>query len=120
MFKLGVGMGFLLVEESSLGDLDVRVEHERIQWVVWVLAGVSSGPFLGPVIVSFARPSGALRCGDLLCQCRLTHQECQSILTGMDVEKLSVNLSSDDPAIGLRAAVNCGYDSVRHYPVSTE
>jgi len=38
----------------------------------------------------------------------------------MDVEKLSVNLSSDDPAIGLRAAVNCGYDSVRHYPVSTE
>ena len=50
-------------------------------------------------------PSGALRCGDLLCQFRLTNQECQSILTGMDVEQLSVNLSSDDPAIGLRASL---------------
>ena len=51
------------------------------------------------------RPSGALRCGDLLCQFRLTTQPCQSILTGMDIEKLSVNLSSDDPAIGLRASL---------------
>jgi len=49
--------------------------------------------------------AGALRCGDLLCQFRLTHQACQSILTGMDIEKLSVNLSSDDPAIGLRASL---------------
>ena len=55
-------------------------------------------------IVSSARPSGALRCGDLLCQFRLTHQECQSKLTGVDIEELSVNLSSDDPAIGLRAS----------------
>ena len=55
-------------------------------------------------IVSSARPSGALRCGDLLCQFRLTHQGCQSKLTGVDIEELSVNLSSDDPAIGLRAS----------------
>lgn len=56
-------------------------------------------------IVSSARPSGALRCGDLLCQFRLTHQGCQSKLTGVDIEELSVNLSSDDPAIGLRASL---------------
>jgi hypothetical protein len=43
--------------------------------------------------------------GDELCQFRLTHQGCQSILTGMDIEELSVNLSSDDPAIGLRASL---------------
>jgi len=51
------------------------------------------------------RPSGALRRGDPLCQFRLTKQDCQSTLTGMDIEKLSVNLSSDDPAIGLRASL---------------
>jgi hypothetical protein len=40
------------------------------------------------------------------CQFRLTNQVmCQFILTGMDIEKLSVNLSSDDPAIGLRASL---------------
>ena len=50
-------------------------------------------------------PSGALRCGDLSCQFRLTNEECQSMLTGMDIERLSVNLSSDDPAIGLRASL---------------
>ena len=50
-------------------------------------------------------PSGALRCGDLLCQFRLTAQYCQSILTSMDFEKLSANLSSDDPTIGLRASL---------------
>jgi hypothetical protein len=49
------------------------------------------------------RPSGALWCGDLLCQFRLTNQGCQSLLTGMDIE--SLNLSSDDPAIGLRASL---------------
>ena len=47
----------------------------------------------------------ALRCGDLLCQFRLTEQGCQSKLTGVDIEKISVNLSSDDPAIGLRASL---------------
>jgi hypothetical protein len=55
--------------------------------------------------VSITRPSGALRCGGLPCQFRLTQHGCQSILTGMDVEELSVNLSSDDPAIGLRASL---------------
>ena len=35
----------------------------------------------------------------------LTNEECQSILTSMDIEELSVNLSSDDPAIGLRASL---------------
>jgi len=43
--------------------------------------------------------------GDLLCQFRLTNQRCQSKLTGMDIEKLSVDVSSDDPAIGLRASL---------------
>jgi hypothetical protein len=57
------------------------------------------------MIASATRPSGALRRGDLLCQFRLTSQGCQSRLTGMDIEKLSVNLSSDDPAIGLRASL---------------
>ena len=57
------------------------------------------------MIASVTRPSGALWCGGLLCQFRLTNQGCQSILTGMDVEKLSVNLSSDDPATGLRASL---------------
>ena len=47
----------------------------------------------------------ALRCGDRLCQFRLTHPGCQSILTGVDIEELSVNLSSDDPAVGLRASL---------------
>jgi hypothetical protein len=56
-------------------------------------------------IVSVTRPSGTLRCGDLLCQFRLTHQVCQSKLTDMDFEELSVNVSSDDPAIGLRASL---------------
>jgi hypothetical protein len=41
----------------------------------------------------------------MVCQFRLTNQSCQSILTGMDIEELSVNLSSDDPAIGLRASL---------------
>jgi hypothetical protein len=57
------------------------------------------------MIASVTRPSGALRCGGLLCQFMLTNQGCQSKLTGMDIEKLSVNLSSDDPAIGLRASL---------------
>jgi len=56
-------------------------------------------------IVSSARPSGALRCGDLLCQFRLTIKGCQSKLTSMDIEKLSADVSSDDPAIGLRASL---------------
>ena len=47
----------------------------------------------------------ALRCGDLLCQFRLTFHVCQSILTDMDIEKLNLNLSSDDPAVGLRASL---------------
>jgi hypothetical protein len=47
----------------------------------------------------------ALQCGDLPCQFRLTNHACQFKLTGMDFEELSVNLSSDDPAIGLRASL---------------
>ena len=56
------------------------------------------------VVVCLGR-SGALRCGGLLCQFRLTNQGCQSKLTGVDIEKLSVDVSSDDPAIGLRASL---------------
>jgi len=41
----------------------------------------------------------------VLCQFRLTTHACQSKLTGVDIEELSVNLSSDDPAIGLRASL---------------
>ena len=40
-----------------------------------------------------------------MCQFRLTNQHCQFILTDMDIENLSLNLSSDDPAIGLRASL---------------
>jgi hypothetical protein len=43
--------------------------------------------------------------GGLLCQFELTRHACQSRLTGMEIEELSVNLSSDDPAIGLRASL---------------
>ena len=35
----------------------------------------------------------------------LTTGACQSILTHMDIEQLSVSLSSADPAIGLRASL---------------
>ena len=38
-------------------------------------------------------------------QFKLTRTTCQSILTVMDVEDLNLNLSSDDPAIGLRASL---------------
>ena len=31
--------------------------------------------------------------------------KCQSKLTGMDSEQLGANLSSDDPAVGLRASL---------------
>ena len=40
-----------------------------------------------------------------LCQFRLTNPVCQSKLTSMDLENLSLNLSSDDPAMGLRASL---------------
>ena len=48
---------------------------------------------------------GLRRWGGLRCQFRLTNLGCQSILTAMGIEELSVNLSSDDPAIGLRASL---------------
>lgn len=35
----------------------------------------------------------------------MTSQWCQSKLTGVDTEELSGSLSSDDPAIGLRASL---------------
>ena len=57
-----------------------------------------------PLPILDAHCAGCVGPGDLLCQFRLTDQECQSKLTGMDIEELSVNLSSDDPAIGLRAS----------------
>jgi hypothetical protein len=41
----------------------------------------------------------------ILCQFRLTPAVCQFKLTSMDIEKISVGLSSDDPAIGLRASL---------------
>src|SRR3984957_584098 len=48
---------------------------------------------------------GHSRCGDMQCQFRMTDQGCQSMLTRMDIEHLSVSLSSDDPAIGLPASL---------------
>lgn len=39
------------------------------------------------------------------CQFRLTTHECQSRLTHMDIDELSEGLSSEDPAIGLRASM---------------
>jgi hypothetical protein len=58
-----------------------------------------------PGSLSITRPSRAPRCGNLLCQFRLTQQQCQSKLTCVDIEEISANLSSDDPAIGLRASL---------------
>ncbi len=49
--------------------------------------------------------SGALPCSGPLCQFGLTHRGCQSKLTCMGIENLSEELSSHDPAIGLRAAL---------------
>jgi hypothetical protein len=51
------------------------------------------------------RLSVALRWVIRRCQFRLTNPVCQSKLTGMDIEQLSVNLSSEDPALGLRASL---------------
>jgi len=73
---------------------DISAARGSKQWRVWTQKSVS-----------VTRPSGALRCGTPLCQFRLTHQGCQSKLTGVDIEELSVNLSSDDPATGLRASL---------------
>lgn len=39
------------------------------------------------------------------CQSRLTKSGCQFKLTDMDIEKLSADVSSDDPAVGLRASL---------------
>jgi hypothetical protein len=50
-------------------------------------------------------PWEVLRCGDPRCQFRLTNERCQSKLTDVDLEELTANLSSDDPAIGLRASL---------------
>ena len=55
--------------------------------------------------VTMTLPSGALRCGDLRCQFRLTPQSCQFILTDVNFGELKANLSSDDPATGLRASL---------------
>jgi hypothetical protein len=52
-----------------------------------------------------SRGGGSEVTGDLLCQFRLTSRRCQSKLTSMDIERLSVDVSSDDPAIGLRASL---------------
>jgi hypothetical protein len=55
--------------------------------------------------VTMTRPWGHSDVGDLLCQFRLTQLLCQSILTAVDFEELNVNLSSDNPALGLRASL---------------
>ena len=39
------------------------------------------------------------------CQFWLTDDGCQVKLTDVDIEELDANLSSDDPAIGLRASL---------------
>lgn len=35
----------------------------------------------------------------------MTEHACQLILTGMDIERLTGNVSSEDPALGLRASL---------------
>ena len=40
-----------------------------------------------------------------MCQFELTIASCQFILTRMDIERLNDRLSSDDPAVGLRASL---------------
>jgi len=53
-------------------------------------------------ITGYLGHSGAAVCSVSL---GLQLKSCQFILTGMNIEQLSVNLSSDDPAIGLRASL---------------
>jgi hypothetical protein len=76
-----------------------------LRMTVRPIAYWSGWPLPAKESVSSARPSGALRRGGLLCQVRLTRRDCQSKLTGVDIEELRVNISSDDPAIGLRASL---------------
>jgi hypothetical protein len=73
---------------------NISIARGRTQWRVWTR---------GNCVRELA--SWALRRGTLLCQFGLTQSGCQSILTAVDLEELSVNLSSDDPAVGLRASL---------------
>lgn len=51
------------------------------------------------------RRLATLRCAGLLRQFELTYYGCQSTLTGVDIAEFDVDLSSGDPAIGLRASL---------------
>ena len=53
----------------------------------------------------FTRPSRALRWRSAVSVSIDKSGGCQSILTGVDIEELNVNLSSEDPATGLRASL---------------
>ena len=40
-----------------------------------------------------------------MCQSELTHRKCQFRLTSMDLNHMTPNPSSDDPAVGLRGSL---------------
>ena len=63
------------------------------------------GPYVWPRGNVISPAIQATWCRHQLCQFGLTNQPCQSILTAMDIEELGLNLSSDDPGIGLRASL---------------
>ena len=95
----------LAVQRSSTSTFSISARVVQIIPRHPVLAAVSRR--LAPAKDSCPLP-GHLGCDGvaiLLCQFGLTNQECQSKLTDMDIEKLSADVSSDDPAIGLRASL---------------
>jgi hypothetical protein len=105
-----MGQSWRMTRPRVLGQPSgpTRSSRPSAEWSVAddpTACGIKVPAFWSRMIASVTRPSGALRCSDLLCQFRLTNQGCQSKLTGMDIEKLSVDVSSDDPAIGLRASL---------------
>jgi hypothetical protein len=66
--------------------------------------GIRSGVLPGDPAGPFPRLSGALRWRSAV-SVQVDKSGCQSKLTAMDIEDLSANLSSDDPATGLRASL---------------
>ena len=68
-------------------------------------AAIETQSVLDLDLVGSRRFAGQLRRSTLRCQFRLTKPRRQFKLTGVDLEELSVNLSSDDPATGLCASL---------------
>jgi hypothetical protein len=87
----------------SPGDYHRRVEV--VSWRQWVAWPWRLWTILQHLLTSAMKAAALLCCSDIVCQFRLTYCGCQSRLTCMDIENLGATLSSDDPAIGLRASL---------------